>query len=328
MKTPYICVCCGYEAYHKPAMRKHLYDKIKPCPKILNDIDLTDDIKDYILANHVYRLPPPTLQPTITINQNINNNNTINNLIANIDSVEKLSKFMNHQKIELLSCDDTITNKFSNTVQQLENGVDDENLILDKHNLLEVIDQVSSLVDESFENLNIIYDQKFNKLKLYEDGEWNQFILISGIRTLLMKTQEVYFNPYECYLIRKIEYSNIGPFNKQVFREKLTDYYKFIASFDIAPYVKNKNDTEIKFNFMDEKHNAFLNHTDENREMPIRYMSMYCKIKDDLKQSHLNKIKKDVIDIVKKNSQKNIDELNKKVFALFNMDDEFKNSIL
>ena len=41
-------------------MRHHLYDKKKACPALVNDLLLTDDIKDYILANHFYR--PPVVQ--------------------------------------------------------------------------------------------------------------------------------------------------------------------------------------------------------------------------------------------------------------------------
>jgi hypothetical protein len=326
MKTPYMCVCCGYETYHKPSMRNHLYNKKKLCPKIINVIELTDEIKEHILNNRVYHVPQNNSNQT-TINQIINYNNTINNFISNMDTVDKINKIMNYQEIPLIEYGDTIEHKFANTIKKLETGYSDY-LTLDKHNLLEVIDQVSSLVNETFENLNIVYDEKFNKLKLYESGQWNESILISGIRILLMKIQGVYFDPYECYLIRKIEYSTLNLFNKQLFREKLVDYYKFLGSFEIDPYAKDKNDTEIKYNIDDDNFDCLAEYTDKNREVPIRYMSLYVKTRDDTKKSESNKIKKDIIDIVKKNSRKNVDELNKKVFAMFNMDEEFKNIIL
>jgi hypothetical protein len=199
---------------------------------------------------------------------------------------------------------------------------------MDKHNLLEVIDQVSSLADETFENMNILYDEKFNKLKLYESGEWNVSILISGIRTLLMKIKEVYFDQYECYLIRKIEYSTLNLFSKQKIREKLVDYYKFLGCFEIDPYANGRNDSEIKYNMDDDRHDPFIEYTDRNREVPIRYMDLYVKTRDDTKKSELNKIKHDIIDIIKKNSKKNMDDLNKKVFAMFNMDEDFKKTII
>jgi hypothetical protein len=328
MKNLYLCACCGYETNHKSFMRKHLYKK-KPCPKILNTIELTDDIKEYILANHVYNIP--IIMPNITINNNINqiinNNNIITNYIANMDSIEKINKIINYQDVELVEYGDTIANKFSETVKELEDGRSNF-LVMDKHNLLEVIDQVSSLTDETFENMNILFDEKFNKLKLYENGEWNVSILISGIRTLLMKIKEVYFDQYECYLIRKIEYSNMGLYNKQKIKEKLIDYYKFLGCFEINPYVDGRNDTEIKYNMDDDRNDSFIEHTDQNREIPIRYMDLYVKTRDNTKKCELNKIKHDIIDIVKKNSKKNMDDLNKKVFAMFNMDEDFKKTII
>jgi hypothetical protein len=314
----------------KGDMRKHLYNKKKPCPKSYNDITLTDEIKEYILTNRVYHVPQviQQVQPiTNNINQIINNNNTINNFISNMDTIDKINKVINYQEVELVEYGDTIENKFSQTIKKLADGFSDY-LTLDKHNLLEVIDQVSSLANETFENLNIVYDEKFNKLKLYESGQWNESILISGVRTLLMKIQGVYFDPYECYLIRKIEYSTLNLFNKQLFREKLVDYYKFLGCFEIDPYAKDKNDTEIKYNIDDDNYDYLAEYTDRNREMPIRYMNLYVKTRDDTKKSESNKIKKDIIDIIKKNSKKNVDELNKKVFSLFNMDEEFKNFIL
>ena len=55
-KEPYACICCGYTTHLKNDMKRHLYIGKKPCPKILNDIELTDEIKDYILTNRVYHI--------------------------------------------------------------------------------------------------------------------------------------------------------------------------------------------------------------------------------------------------------------------------------
>ena len=54
MKPPYKCPCCGYETEKKSAIIKHFYNLKKLCPKLLNDIELTDEIKEYILANRIY----------------------------------------------------------------------------------------------------------------------------------------------------------------------------------------------------------------------------------------------------------------------------------
>ena len=53
-KQPYECICCGYATTRKSCMVDHFYKAKKPCPKCINDIDLTDEIKEYILSNRVY----------------------------------------------------------------------------------------------------------------------------------------------------------------------------------------------------------------------------------------------------------------------------------
>jgi hypothetical protein len=55
----YQCIRCGYSINHKRCMRDHLYKKLSPCPARQNDIELTDDIKEYILANYIYKIPIP-----------------------------------------------------------------------------------------------------------------------------------------------------------------------------------------------------------------------------------------------------------------------------
>ena len=176
--------------------------------------------------------------------------------------------------------------------------------------------------------MNVIFDQKFNKLKLYDMGKWHELIVIQGVTTLLSKIQEHYFNLYECYLIRKIEVSNIGLQDKAVIKDKLAEYYKFIGCFQIDPFVKDKNDSEILYNQTDDRYDSFQEQTDENTDLPIRYTNLYYKIKGETKTSEINKHQKTIIDIVKKNCLKNVDELNKRVAILFNMDEEFKQTIL
>lgn len=327
MRNPYVCICCGYSTFLKNDMRKHFYKKLKPCPKSANDIELTDEIREYILVNRVYHIP---VQPPVTnntVNQIINNNNTINNYVASMDAVEKINKYLSFNDISLLDYGDTIENKFKTHAKRFEEGKSDH-LALDKYGILDVIDQASSLANQEFQNLNILYDEKFNKLKLYDLGKWNDVLVTNGVRTLLTKIQEFYFDQYECYLIRKIEYSGIPAYEKQVFKERLHNYYRFLGCFDIDPFVKGKNDSEIKYNMDDDRNDPYAPYTDENRAVPIKYLDMYVKVCGETMKNDIIRIKREVIEIVKKNSKKNVDDLNKKIVVLFNMDEEFKTTML
>ena len=307
-------------------MRKHLY-KLNPCPRSVNDIELSDEIKQLILKNHVYHIPVVT-----PINQVINYNNTINNLITNMDVIEKISRLTSHHDVKLIEFGETIENKFLKQVEGLKESNDTlgvyDALILDSNSLLEVIDQVSSLAQADCENMNVIYDKKFNKLKLFDMGKWNDLILITGITTLLTRLQECYLNPYECYLIRKIEVSSLCHQDKALIKNQLIDYYKFIGCFEIEPFAKDKNNTEILYNMDDARYDSYLEHTDDNTDISLRYNNSYIKVRGETKIYELNKIKKNVLDIVKKNCLKNLDELNKKMVEMFNMDEEFKQNVL
>lgn len=54
-KTPYTCPRCNYSTVEKNNMRKHLYGVQKVCPATHNDIELTDEVKEYIMNNRIYR---------------------------------------------------------------------------------------------------------------------------------------------------------------------------------------------------------------------------------------------------------------------------------
>lgn len=313
-KDSYCCIRCGYTTNQKSNINRHLYLLKKPCPATQNVIELTDEIKQHILDNRIYHIPE---EPKNIINNIIQNNNTINNYIANMDPIEKINKYITFKDMDLVDYGNTIENNLRDKVQLLENKRCD--ITMDTNGLLEIVDQVSSLASHNIEDFNILYDDKYNKLKLYEDGSWNESIIISGIKTLLSKIQEFYLDNYEFYLIRKIELNDTGFRNKSKSKELLIEYYKFIGCFDIEPYSKIRSDPEILY---DEDSD------DESKDISDKYNSLYIKTRDDTKKSYINNTKKQVIEIIKKNSQRNITELNKKVTGLFHMEEEFKNKLL
>jgi hypothetical protein len=53
-REPYECPRCGYCTNCKTNIKKHLLLNVKPCPAVKNPIHLTQEIKEYILANRKY----------------------------------------------------------------------------------------------------------------------------------------------------------------------------------------------------------------------------------------------------------------------------------
>ena len=54
----YKCPRCNFQTKKKTDMYRHLYDRKVVCPGIMSAIELSDEVKKYILANRIYREPP------------------------------------------------------------------------------------------------------------------------------------------------------------------------------------------------------------------------------------------------------------------------------
>ena len=64
-REDYLCPCCDYSTDRKSSMTLHLYNVKKPCPKTVSDLELTDEIKAYILANRVYNPTKKIHKPSL-----------------------------------------------------------------------------------------------------------------------------------------------------------------------------------------------------------------------------------------------------------------------
>ena len=64
MKKPaYQCIRCGYQTWLLGDVKKHLLMKKKVCPALLNNIELTKDIIDFIIDNRIYVIPKEPKEP-------------------------------------------------------------------------------------------------------------------------------------------------------------------------------------------------------------------------------------------------------------------------
>lgn len=323
----YQCPRCGYNVDKKYCMRRHLYRTKNICPAITENINLTDEIKEYVLANRIYK-PLQDIPKHNFINATINNYNTINNFIANMDVIEKLMKYTGHKNIEILDFEDKVDLYYHRHVKKLETSLEKTNVQLNLHDMYDIIDAMSDICDGEIRNFNIIYDEKLNKLKYFSCGEWKTYLLESGIKELLETIQKCYLDSYECYLIRKIN-KETSPYNKSSLRELLLDYYRFIACFEITPFVYEKNDYQILYNSDDPKYHETIQPSClEKYVISDEYNNLYNESKSENTVSDVNKQRKAVKDIIKRNTKSNIVELNKKMLSLFQMDEEFKASII
>lgn len=317
-KDQYLCPRCGFTTNNRYNMKKHLYDLKKICPGTKNVITLTDEIKEHILENRIYKIVKETNNTVININ---NNYQQINNIISNMNQLDKLNKYMQYKNIELVDIDETISDSFSTQVKKLKhNKYKDYQLNLE--NIINLIDDITTIND--IEKLNILYDDILNKLKIFCDGEWKSYLIEYGIKELIEKIKEYYLDAYECYIIRKIhdKSNNLRYINE--LKEALKEYYKFLAWFNIQPYIYERNNNKILYNLDNSK---FLEFCDDF-SICDEFYNIYLKIASKINKSEQNKIKKGLESIIKNNTKAFFIDLNKKFTDTVHNDEEFKKCII
>lgn len=300
---------CGYFTILKADMKKHLYLKKKPCPAQEALIELTDDIKQQIMDNRVYippPPPPPAAAPSI-------NNTTINAYFANMDVFEKIKRYTDHTNKQITCFEQSIEDRYANIVTKLDND-SYHSYELKIENLYEAIDEISNVCRcKNLHDLNIYYDNDVDKMHIYEE-EWEEMLMIIGTKRVVETIKTYHWDMYECYLLRKI-YGSGDWRHKQHCNELLEEYFQFIGCFNLPPFCKDKEDVEILKDGVGGK-GSF--------DISERYYAKYIKVRDALTNSTINSIKKNVADIIKKNSKRNAKQLNDTIMGLFKMDEVFK----
>ncbi len=326
MTISYVCSRCEYSTDFKGNMRTH-FSRKKKCPMKENGIELTDDIKEYILENRVYYIPKPVkVQKPQTI-INIQNNNTMNNFIKNMDNLEKIKKYMNYNDLDILSLEDDMDNKFSARVNKLEGNKFKFGYDIDENRLFDIIEEICKIRRGDFKELNIIYDDKMKELNLFKSGSWETLILERGLREIISLLQDYFLNFYEKYLIRKI-YLEVNEQEKMKYREDLEKHYKLLGCFDLPPYIKNKNDLEILEKYYKDNVDSFDDKDEKEKYiLEEKWLKLYNNTVDNTKKCEINKIKKNIIDILKNNTKRNIKELNVKIIDLLKIDKEFEETL-
>ena len=311
--APYYCPRCGYSAAQKCNIRRHFYSRNKPCPVFENDIELTEEIKEYVLVNHMYRVPKKKKQsPSTVINQVINNYQQINHVVTQMDPLDKLNKIVEHKNIDLVEFDDYIETTYDKNIQKLESG-EMKYFSLNKTDFLNIIDTLTCFKD--IDNFNILYEAIPNKIKIYSEGIWKSYLFEAGIGDLIQRIKDCYLDKYESYMIQR--YQNVtNHHTKSVIAESIEEYYRFIACFDMVPYVYDKTDGDISGT------------SSEDHDIEEYWYSKFRNIKSILLANDVKNVKVEIGNIVKRNTKSNILELNKKIMELIRVDDVFKEGVI
>jgi hypothetical protein len=309
---PYTCIRCNYQTKDKTKMNNHFYKRKKICPSTLNKIDLTDEIKKEILENRIFHIPKEISEQK-TVIQNITYNNTMNNYVKNINTFDKLNKYLEYKNIETTSLEDNVQNHFYRRITNLKTDAFKFGYDMGNNRLFDIFEEITKI--RNLQDMNIIYDEKLKELSLFKSGSWETMLIERGIKEILEMLKEYFLDHYELFLFRRIYFIEKNEREKQRYKIHLEDYYKFIGTFDLRPIIEDKDDAEI----LGEEHGEIRVY-----KLEEKWMKIYNTLIDNMKRYEINKIKKDIDLIIKNNSNKNLNELNKEIIELLTTDEEFK----
>jgi hypothetical protein len=322
-------------------MRRHLYGRKEPCQAKLAHIaaiELTDSVKDEVLANRIYRHPPPPPPPpqpeptpaptptqsvTQTTINTINNYNMINNMVVSMDLLTKLKHLYDFRKTDQIPFHDKVETLYDDKGQRLMTENDDV-LTYTSTNILDMIFELTKAKKKNLADFNVYYDKGTNCVRIFMGSKWEGHLHDRGAREIIDIFVSTYLDMYEVYLIRRLTLQHDVAQDQARFRESLENYYRFTSVFEIPPYVRDKNDTMIMHNEDDDNY-------DENAdafEIVDRYNDIYRRCKESVSQAQKKELYKQVLDIIKSSTKINMIELNKRVMDLIQVNKEFKTALI
>jgi hypothetical protein len=305
-------------------MKRHLLHKKRLCCAVANDIVLTDEIKQYVLDNRVYRIPPaPTPPPAPTYNQIINNNNMINNFLSGIDPIKKINEYVAWKGINMQNFDTKVEFLYEDKRNRLEQGKGYHKY--GRNEIIEVLGESTRFDSRRLEQCNVFFEDA-NNLAIYENQQWNSLPVDLGIERVVETIKTYLWDAYECFLIRKMENTrDYTVFERDEFKKLLCEYYCFLASVGVSPYVIERANNTILYNADDDRYYEDVNYSNiDGYNLSDKYMTLFNKCKADMSKSDSHQWRSSLINCLRGTSKKNLSDVNNQMSALFEMHPDFK----
>lgn len=320
-RSPYTCPRCNYQVDVKSSIRTHLYKLKKPCAArtIEQDIELTDEIKEYILNNRIYQHISTQIVPNIQQIQNIHN---IQNIVVNMNDIDKIKLLLDYNGKTLIGYGDQLELDHAKTIQKLRENNFRNRFRIEPDSFLDIIDQ--SVSGNKSETMNLLFNPSLNKILMFQDDEWETYLVEPGLKKVITRNRDYYLEYYEYFLLQNYFDLNVNAQLRNNYHNQLKEYFKFLSYFDVLPSSYQDFSGELKTN------QDILPKFQNDNEY---YLSEFCfqlqkNEKISLKQPDINQMRRKVIDIIKCNSLHNQKTLNKNIVNLVNMDPEFKQKLI
>lgn len=247
------------------------------------------------------------------INQQLNNFYLIRNLVSQNDPITNLNSILNYTGDTLEDFDTTVEAKYLKQIGLLK--VDKAKYLhtLTSNGLFNCINEVTRISKPN--QFNFIYDK--NLIRIYQDGEWEEYIEAIGVNKIIEILQYNYFNDYELYLLRKIHQPLCN--SKILSIEHLEIYYKFLGTFDILPHV---------IDFTDQYITGYQIKENDDNSIEKYATEKYYQLKKKLKCSDIRATKNTVIKLIKTNSTRNVNDINLALLEILQVDTTYKEAVV
>jgi hypothetical protein len=304
-------------------LRNHFKNRKKLCEPKANDIALTNDVVEHVLKHGTYvsaQQPVVVASPTqvvnVTINQQIQaivtHNNVVNQFIGSLDVYDKVRTFLVHTSSALVPFDQHVERFYGDVVQRLQDGHD---VRYRADDFLRMVDDVTRW--SGMDGVNVLYNAKADKVHIYDEGEWRDFIWRLGIFRIVEIIKENLLDHYEFALVRRMHSASVR--GKQRCRESLADLYAFLAAFDLTPAVIDHSDDYVLNDGEDDVGSFAI--SDEAQKM-------YEDVRRRQATTGVNRLKREIVGIVKKNSASTVHDINRAVLQLFDANPTFRDVML
>jgi hypothetical protein len=293
-------------------MRRHFNETVNKCPASSNNIELAEEIKEYILENRVYHIPKKNSDTII-------NYNTLNKFIVQMNIPDKINYLLEYQNKRLLDVEDDLEKHFQNRIGRLESDKYQGGYLLSEDGIFDLINKFTKVGQEQFERFNIFYYKAVKRFKLFRGTSWEEFLEDTGARELVALIKSYFLDNYEQYLIKHLHGRDVRCLNRVELKQHLEIYYRFIGIFDLVPYICDLEDQEVLGHRLLEENDNFLAKT---------YMEVYSDQKKMIKPQERKRTKRKIVDIINGNTIGGVSELNQILTDLLKVNQEFKQHII
>jgi hypothetical protein len=268
-------------------------------------VELTDEVKEFILKNRIYKPPVSPIASNIT---QIIQYNQVNNYVNQLNIKEKAEAVLEHRGIPPLCVFKKIEGELKREHKFMERkGIDF--YLDDLESFADIVERVC--VCQTLSEISVLYTPKTDQLHIFGDKSWNSMPIKDGTVRVMSLLNDIFFYHYERYLILQMMHRDASnPIRKTFIMEKLGKLYNILVTFDLLPLVNEEA----------------TSHNDSNSTTYVE-VEEYKKVARNLDRKEKAIIFNRMVETVKKCRETILCQLNNAVIEILECDPNFVKKI-